>query len=114
MADDLTSVEGHLERILATVRPLPDFPQPLMETLGLAAAEDVVSPIRLPSFDNSGMDGYAVCHRDVLTASEESPVHLPVVGEIGAGHDLDRRARRHGQQLGLAGTDLPDDRQVHR
>ena len=85
MADDLTTVEDHLERILASVAPLPDFPQPLMETLGLAAAEDVVAPIRLPSFDNSGMDGYAVCHRDVLTASEESPVHLPVVGEIGAG-----------------------------
>lgn len=85
MADELTTVEAHLERILAAIEPLPDFPQPLMETLGLAAAEDVVAPIRLPSFDNSGMDGYAVCHRDVVTASAESPVHLPVVGEIGAG-----------------------------
>ena len=56
-----------------------------METLGLAAAEDVVSPIDLPSFDNSAMDGYAVRQADVATASEESPVHLPVVGEIGAG-----------------------------
>jgi molybdopterin molybdotransferase len=85
MADALTTVEDHLERILAAFAPLPDFPQPLMESLGLAVAEDVVAPIRLPSFDNSGMDGYAVCHRDVVTASEESPVHLPVVGEIGAG-----------------------------
>jgi molybdopterin molybdotransferase len=31
------------------------------------------------------MDGYAVCHGDVATASAESPVSLPVVGEIGAG-----------------------------
>jgi molybdopterin molybdotransferase len=31
------------------------------------------------------MDGYAVAHADVASASEESPVHLPVVGEIGAG-----------------------------
>ena len=85
MADDLTTVEDHLERILASVAPLPDFPQPLMETLGLAAAEDVVAPIRLPSFDNSGMDGYAVCHRDVAAASEESPVHLPVVGDVTLG-----------------------------
>jgi molybdopterin molybdotransferase len=85
MADDLTSVEAHLERILAEITPLPDFPQPLMESLGLAVAEDVVAPIPLPSFDNSGMDGYAVCQVDVATASEESPVHLPVVGEIGAG-----------------------------
>ncbi|MFC4782962.1 molybdotransferase-like divisome protein Glp [Nocardioides sp. MAHUQ-72] len=85
MGDDLTSVEDHLARVLDAVGPLPDFPQPLMEALDLAAAEDVVAPIRLPSFDNSGMDGYAVCHRDVVTATDESPVHLPVVGEIGAG-----------------------------
>jgi len=85
MADDLVTVEQHLERILAAIEPLPDFQQPLMETLGLAAAEDVVSPMRLPSFDNSGMDGYAVRREDVATADDESPVHLPVVGEIGAG-----------------------------
>ncbi len=85
MADDLTSVDAHLERILADIAPLPDYQQPLMEALDLALAEDVHAPIRLPSFDNSGMDGYAVCRRDVVTASAETPVHLPVVGEIGAG-----------------------------
>ncbi len=82
---DLISVDQHLERVLEAITPLPDFPQPLMDILGLAAAEDVVSPMRLPSFDNSAMDGYAVCHRDVVSASGEQPVHLPVVGEIGAG-----------------------------
>lgn len=85
MADALTSVDDHLARILAAVEPLPDYQQPLMEALGLALAEDVVAPISLPSFDNSGMDGYAVRHEDVVTAGEETPVHLPVVGEIGAG-----------------------------
>jgi molybdopterin molybdotransferase len=82
---DPISVDEHLARILDSIEPLPDFPQPLMETLGLSAAEDVVSSIALPSFDNSAMDGYAVRAADVATASEESPVHLPVVGEIGAG-----------------------------
>ena len=87
MADgDITSVDAHLERILAAIEPLPDFPQPLMEALDLPIAEDVHADIPLPSFDNSGMDGYAVCHRDVVTASDEFPVHLPVVGEIGAGN----------------------------
>jgi molybdopterin molybdotransferase len=85
MAEGLTSVDDHLARILAAIEPLPDFPQPLMDTLGLAVAEDVVAPISLPSFDNSAMDGYAVRLEDVVTATEESPVHLPVVGEIGAG-----------------------------
>ena len=79
------SVEEHLERVLAGVSPLPVFPQPLGEALGLAVAEDVRAPIDLPPFDNSAMDGYAVRRADVVSASEESPVHLPVVGEIGAG-----------------------------
>jgi molybdopterin molybdotransferase len=85
MAEAITSVEAHLARVLDAVEALPDFPQPLMDALGLAIAEDVHAPIRLPSFDNSGMDGYAVSRRDVATASEDAPVHLPVVGEIGAG-----------------------------
>lgn len=82
---DLLPVPDLVERILASVSPLPDFPQPLMDALGLAVAEDVHAPMALPSFDNSSMDGYAVVRDDVLTASPERPVHLPVVGEIGAG-----------------------------
>jgi molybdopterin molybdotransferase len=82
---DLLPVPDLVERILASVSPLPDFPQPLMDALGLAVAEDVHAPMALPSFDNSSMDGYAVVRDDVLTASPEQPVHLPVVGEIGAG-----------------------------
>ncbi|MGZ5400761.1 MAG: molybdopterin molybdotransferase MoeA, partial [Nocardioides sp.] len=85
MAEEPTSVDDHLARVLEAIEPLPDFPQALMETLGLAAAEDVFSPIDLPSFDNSAMDGYAVHHADVASASEDTPVHLPVIGEIGAG-----------------------------
>jgi molybdopterin molybdotransferase len=85
MTDDLVPVEDHLDRILAAIEPLPAFDQPLMEAFGLAAAEDVRASVALPGFDNSAMDGYAVAHDDVASASEESPVHLPVVGEIGAG-----------------------------
>ena len=48
---DLVPVADHVARIVAAVSPLPAFPQPLMEALGLALAEDVVAPISLPSFD---------------------------------------------------------------
>ncbi|GAA4376917.1 gephyrin-like molybdotransferase Glp [Nocardioides caricicola] len=88
MADpgtSVTSVDDYLARILAAFEPLPAFQQPLMDALGLAVAEDVVAGVSLPSFDNSAMDGYAVRHADVVTASTDAPVHLPVVGEIGAG-----------------------------
>lgn len=79
------SVAEHQQRILDSLGPLPPYDQPLLDALGLVAAEDVVAPMPLPSFDNSAMDGYAVRYDDVVTASEEQPVHLPVVGEIGAG-----------------------------
>jgi molybdopterin molybdotransferase len=85
MTDPLVSVEEHRDRILAAIAPLPAFDQPLMEAFGLSAAEDVHAEVALPGFDNSAMDGYAVYHADVVAAAEASPVHLPVVGEIGAG-----------------------------
>ena len=85
MTDELVSVEDHRDRILATIDPLPAFDQPLMEAFGLSAAEDVHASVALPGFDNSAMDGYAVAHADVAAATAASPVHLPVVGEIGAG-----------------------------
>ena len=85
MTDELVSVEDHRTRILSAIEPLPAYDQPLMEAFGLAAAEDVHASVALPGFGNSAMDGYAVAHADVASASEESPVHLPVVGEIGAG-----------------------------
>jgi molybdopterin molybdotransferase len=85
MTDDLVSVEAHRGRILSAINPLPAFDQPLMEAFGLAAAEDVYASVALPGFDNSAMDGYAVAYADVASASDESPIHLPVVGEIGAG-----------------------------
>jgi molybdopterin molybdotransferase len=86
MADNaLVGVDEHLALVLDRIEELPAYDQPLLETLGLPAVADIVSPLSLPVFDNSAMDGYAVVFRDVADASAERPVHLPVVGEIAAG-----------------------------
>ncbi len=79
------SVDEHLERILEAIQPLPPYDQPLIEALGLPVCESITAPMDLPSFDNSAMDGYAVAFKDVASASEDHPVHLPVVGESAAG-----------------------------
>ena len=81
----LLPVEDYLERVLGRIQPLQAFEHPLMDAIGLPVAEDVLAPVPLPLFDNSGMDGYAVAFRDVADATAERPVHLPVVGEIAAG-----------------------------
>jgi molybdopterin molybdotransferase len=78
-------VEEHLQRVLERIQPLAAYEQRLPEVQGLPVAEDVVSPLSLPVFDNSAMDGYAVHFRDVAEATEERPVHLPVLGAIAAG-----------------------------
>jgi molybdopterin molybdotransferase len=44
-----------------------------------------VANFDLPPFDNSAMDGFAVHAADTNGASESTPVHLRVVGEVPAG-----------------------------
>ena len=83
--EPLTPVEEHLAEILATVTPLAPAELSLGDVHGLVLAEDVSTAGPLPSFDNSGMDGYAVRVADVAAATEENPVTLPVTAEIAAG-----------------------------
>ncbi len=82
------SVEEHLEAVLGRVTALPAFDQPLMEALGLVLAEDIVSGVSLPGFDNSAMDGYAVRAEDLAGASAEAAITLPVIGEQRAGQSV--------------------------
>jgi molybdopterin molybdotransferase len=81
----MITVEEHRDAVLAAVSRLPARRVPLAEALGCILAEDVTAVLSVPPFDNSAMDGYAVRAEDVVAATPESPVHLPVVGEIGAG-----------------------------
>src|SRR5436190_24144234 len=81
----MRSVDEHLGKILDLVSPLQPYDQPLLEALGLPICEDVTSSIDLPGFDNSAMDGYAVHAADAASATEDTPVQLPVVGESAAG-----------------------------
>jgi molybdopterin molybdotransferase len=83
--DRMSSVDEHIAGIVEALSPLQPYDQPLLEALGLPVCENISAPIDLPSFDNSAMDGYAVYFDDVAGASQEHPVHLPVVGELAAG-----------------------------
>lgn len=56
-----------------------------IESLNRHIAEDISSPISLPNYDNSAMDGFAVNSVDILNASKDSPVTLKIVEEISAG-----------------------------
>ena len=49
-----------LRTILAGIARLGAVERPLLDALGSVLAEDVVSPVDLPPWDNSAMDGFAV------------------------------------------------------
>ncbi len=83
-ADWLTAAEA-LERILATLRPLPAERVPLAEALGRTLAEPVVSPIDHPPWTNSAMDGFACRAADVAGASAMHPRLLRVMEDVPAG-----------------------------
>ena len=72
-------------RILEDVRPQPPLRVPLDDALGSVLADDVASPLDIPAWTNSAMDGYATRAADVHGASDATPVRLHVVEEIPAG-----------------------------
>jgi molybdopterin molybdotransferase len=80
-----------LELEEAVARILAEVPKPIIERIPLAEAagrvlgESLASPMDLPPFDNSAMDGYAVRASDVRSASQESPVRLRLAGKVSAG-----------------------------
>ena len=81
----LKSVDQHLDDILAGIEPVASLDLQLLDAHGCILAEAVLADHDLPMFDNSSMDGYAVRLSDVASASESSPVQLPVIGDIAAG-----------------------------
>jgi molybdopterin molybdotransferase len=74
----LISIDEARGRVLEAARPLPTEDVALDAALGRVLAEDVSSPIAVPPFDSSAMDGYAV--------AAGPPAELEVVGESRAGH----------------------------
>src|SRR4030066_2586207 len=56
-----------------------------LNALGRVTAESICSPLPLPSFPRSTVDGYAVRASDTFGASESLPAYLRVIGEISMG-----------------------------
>lgn len=91
----MKSVEQHISDLLGLVTTPEATELDLLKAQGTVLAAPIVSPVSLPGFDNSSMDGYAVHAADLAGASTEAPVSLPVVADIPAG-DPDPAAIRPG------------------
>ncbi len=77
----LMPLETALSQMLNRISPLHDVETlPLVHCFGRIAARNIVSPLNVPGFDNSAMDGYAVRLADI-----QAGVPLPVAGKAFAG-----------------------------
>ena len=93
--DRLLSVEEARAAVFAAIAgPTPAEHAWLPDAYGRVAAEAVSSPIALPPWANSAMDGYAIRSADVATASESAPARLEVIGEVRAGQAPEAEVRR--------------------
>jgi len=96
---DLIAVDEARRRVLEAVRPLPSERVGLEGALGRVLAEEVVSPLDVPPFESSAMDGYAV--------AAGPGAALPVAGESRAGHPFPGSLRPGAAVRISTGAQLP-------
>jgi len=79
----------------------------ISSALGRVLALEIISPLDLPDFDRSTMDGYAVRSADTFGAAESRPALLAVVGDIPMG-TMPERGIGKGEAMKIAtGGALP-------
>ena len=109
LGHELTPYESVRERILEHVPRIESEEVGLVEARGRVLATDVVSQETIPPFDNSAMDGYALRSGDLDSASEESPITLPVDRTIAAGATGGDPLRPGHAVRIMTGAPLPPD-----
>src|SRR5438105_3172582 len=89
--------------ILSHCQPLLPARRPLREALDAVLAEDVASPIDLPPWDNSAMDGYAVRSADL----KDTETNLDIIESIAAGQFPQRIVGKAQATRIFTGAPLP-------
>lgn len=92
--------------VLAGCPPLPARPLTVGEARGCVLGAPVAATEDVPQFANTAMDGYAVRAAD-LAGAGDSPVVLPVVAEVAAGHPAPRPLREGEAMRIFTGAPVP-------
>ena len=99
----MIKLDEALRLIDGAVQPLPAKDKPLLEALGCCLARNVVSPIDVPQFASSAMDGIAVAFADAQKGGA-----LKVQGVIPAGQPAKERLRPGCAYRIMTGAPLPE------
>lgn len=96
----MISVEQAKILILEQTKPLPAERKPLAMAAGATLGADVYAKIDIPAFEQSSMDGYAICFEDRF-------LPLTIQGEMQAGTDLQFTLKRRCAARIFTGAPLP-------
>lgn len=77
----MLSVSEAQKKILGLEVKVKTKKVPILDSLGLVLAEDVISDDDIPIYDNAAVDGYAVRAKDIKGADYSYPVKLKLVKE---------------------------------
>ena len=84
------TVESARARILSSIQPVPTIERvALRDALDRCLAQEIVSPIDVPSHTNSAMDGYALAGEDL----PQETAALKLIGTLHAGGTFGERCR---------------------
>ena len=102
----ITAAQAH--NIIAAKVPALNVTErvPLSKALGRRLGEDVISPVDVPAYTNSALDGYAFSAKEVPDFI--GPVTFPVMGESLAGHPYTGDHRRNTVVRVMTGAPIPE------
>ncbi len=85
---ELSTVDEALEALRLNLRYSPRVECiPISSANGRVLAQDVTSPVDVPPFDRSAVEGYAVVSSDTFSATPTNPIELAVIGRAEAGQE---------------------------
>lgn len=76
-------------KLISLTEPLEVEQLDFKQAYGRIVSSDIKSPVNLPDFNRSTMDGFAVRAKDTFGASSSSPAYLKVIGEVMMGESIE-------------------------
>lgn len=93
--------------LFENVKQLSALNKSVSEVTGCILAEDIRSPVNLPLFDQSAMDGFAVSFQKAFTGEEN--YDFKITGEIKAGDKPGVRLRKNTAVFIYTGSAVPEN-----
>ena len=78
----------------------------LLDAVGRISSCDIMSPMPMPMFDNTAMDGFIVNSEATFSASVDHPAEFEIMGTIAAGDDILQEADKGTYQI-FTGAAIP-------